>query len=122
MAVICPARDFTVGWVCALPIELAAAAEMMDEEFADLPSQPADTNIYSFGRIGVHNVVAACLPAGQMGTNQAATVASQMRTSFPSLRFGVLVGIGGGVPNLDDDIDIRLGDIVISQPSGSMVE
>ncbi|KXH43881.1 phosphorylase superfamily protein [Colletotrichum salicis] len=118
MAKSVPANDFTVGWVCALPIEMAAAAEMMDEEFADLPSQPSDTNIYSFGRIGVHNVVVACLPAGQMGTNQAATVASQMRTSFPLLRFGVLVGIGGGVPNLDDDIDIRLGDVVISQPSG----
>jgi nucleoside phosphorylase len=118
MAKSIPARDFTVGWVCALPIELAAAAEMMDEEFADLPSQRTDSNIYSFGRIGVHNIVAACLPAGQMGTNQAATVASQMKTSFPSLRFSVLVGIGGGVPNLDNDIDIRLGDVVISQPAG----
>ncbi|TLD22979.1 hypothetical protein PspLS_07041 [Pyricularia sp. CBS 133598] len=111
-------EDFTVGWICALPIELAAAAEMMDEEFADLPSHPTDSNIYSFGRIGNHNVVAACLPAGQMGTNQAAVVASQMNASFPSLRFGVLVGIGGGVPNLDADIDIRLGDVVISQPAG----
>ncbi|KAK1656993.1 hypothetical protein BDP55DRAFT_43077 [Colletotrichum godetiae] len=118
MANFVSARDFTVGWICALPIELAAASEMMDEEFADLPSQPAESNLYSFGRIGVHNVVAACLPAGQMGTNQAATVASQMKTSFPSLRFGVLVGIGGGVPNLEDDIDIRLGDVVISQPAG----
>ncbi|KAI3531969.1 phosphorylase superfamily protein [Colletotrichum abscissum] len=118
MAKSAPARDFTVAWICALPIELAAAAKMMDERFADLPSQPTDSNLYSFGRIGVHNVVAACLPAGQMGTNQAATVASQMKTSFPSLRFGVLVGIGGGVPNLDDDIDIRLGDVVISQPAG----
>ncbi|KZL87964.1 kinesin light chain [Colletotrichum incanum] len=118
MAKPIPARDFTVGWICALPIELAAAAKMMDERFADLSSQPADYNLYSFGRIGVHNVVAACLPAGQMGTNQAATVASQMKSSFPSLRFGVLVGIGGGVPNLDDDIDIRLGDVVISQPAG----
>ena len=60
-----PARDFTVGWVCALPVELAAAVQMMDEKFADLPSHPADSNLYSFGRIGVHNVVAACLPAGQ---------------------------------------------------------
>ncbi|KZL75723.1 kinesin light chain [Colletotrichum tofieldiae] len=118
MAKSVPACDFTVGWVCALPIELAAAAEMMDEEFADLPSQPTDSNLYSFGRIGAHNVVAACLPAGQMGTTQAATVASQMKTSFPSLRFSVLVGIGGGVPNLEDDIDIRLGDVVISQPAG----
>ncbi|KAK1984511.1 phosphorylase superfamily protein [Colletotrichum cereale] len=114
------ADDFTIGWVCALPIELAAAAEMMDEEFGELPSCATDSNIYTLGRIGTHNVVAACLPAGQMGTNQAATVASQMMSSFPSLRFGVLVGIGGGVPRLDDDndVDIRLGDVVISQPSG----
>jgi nucleoside phosphorylase len=118
MAKSVPARDFTVGWVCALPVELAAAAEMMDEKFADLPSHPTDSNLYSFGRIGVHNVVAACLPAGQMGNNQAATVTAQMKQSFPSLRFGVLVGIGGGVPRLDDDIDIRLGDVVISQPIG----
>ncbi|GJC82241.1 hypothetical protein ColLi_05079 [Colletotrichum liriopes] len=91
---------------------------MMDEEFAALPSHPSDPNIYSFGRIGVHNVVAACLPAGQMGTNQAATVANQMKSSFPSLRFGLLVGIRGGVPNLDNDIDIGLGDVVICQPAG----
>ncbi|KAI8294629.1 hypothetical protein K4K56_001810 [Colletotrichum sp. SAR 10_98] len=112
------ASNFTIGWVCALPIELAAAEEMLDEEFAELPSQPTDSNIYSFGRIKDHNVVMACLPAGQMGTNSAATVASQMKSSFPSLRFGVLVGIGGGVPNIDHNIDIRLGDVVISQPMG----
>lgn len=88
----------------------------MDEEYEDLPQPSADTNIYTYGRIGVHNVVAACLPAGQMGYNSAAIVASQMRNSFPSLRFGVLVGIGGGVPS--DEHDIRLGDIVISQPAG----
>ncbi|KAJ3951481.1 hypothetical protein N0V92_012105 [Colletotrichum tropicale] len=113
-----PASDFTIGWVCALPIELAAASGMMDEEYAQLPSQPTDSNMYSYGRIGVHNIVVACLPAGQMGTNSAATVASQMKSSFPSLRFGLLVGIGGGVPNVEDDVDIRLGDVVISQPSG----
>ncbi|KAL0940721.1 kinesin light chain [Colletotrichum truncatum] len=90
----------------------------MDEEFADIPSNPTDSNIYSFGRIGHHYIVAACLPAGQMGISQAAIVASQMSTSFLSLRFGVLVGVGGGVPNLDVNIDIRLGDVVISQPTG----
>jgi hypothetical protein len=24
--------DYTVGWVCALPVELAAAQEMLDED------------------------------------------------------------------------------------------
>jgi len=87
---------------------------MMDEEHPDLPQDPTDTNSYSFGRIGEHNVVMACLPAGQLGTNSAASVASQMRTRFPSIRFGLMVGIGGGVPSAE--ADVRLGDVVISQP------
>ena len=32
------------------------------------------------------------------------------------MRFGLMVGIGGGIPNLEKDLDIRLGDIVVSQP------
>ncbi|KAF5495226.1 Lactam utilization protein lamB [Colletotrichum siamense] len=112
------ARDFTVGWVCALPVELAAAEGIMDEQFAEIPSPSTDNNIYSYGRIKDHNVVIACLPAGHMGTSSAATAASLMKSKFPCLRFGLLVGIGSGVPNLDDDIDIRLGDVVISQPEG----
>ncbi|KAJ0287364.1 hypothetical protein COL940_002576 [Colletotrichum noveboracense] len=111
-------RDFTVGWVCALPVELAAAEGIMDEQFAEIPSPSTDNNIYSYGRIKDHNVVIVCLPAGHMGTNSAATAASLMKSKFPCLRFGLLVGIGSGVPNLDDDIDIRLGDVVISQPEG----
>jgi nucleoside phosphorylase len=35
-----------------------------------------------------------------------------MKSTFISLRFGLLVGIGGGVPTTD----IRLGDVVVSQP------
>lgn len=38
----------------------------------------------------------------------------QLLSTFNSIRFGLLVGIGGGVPS--SDIDIRLGDIVVSQP------
>ena len=107
-------NEYTVGWICALPIELAAAAEMLDEEHQDLPQDSTDTNSYSFGRIGEHNVVVACLPAGQLGISSAAAVASQMKSRFPSIRFGLMVGIGGGVPSAE--ADIRLGDVVISQP------
>jgi nucleoside phosphorylase len=107
-------QDYTVGWVCALPIELAAATEMLDEEHQDLPQDSNDTNLYTLGRIGEHNVVLACLPAGQMGTSSAAAVAIQMQSKFASLRFGLMVGIGGGVPSAESDV--RLGDVVISQP------
>jgi nucleoside phosphorylase len=56
----------------------------------------------------------ACLPKGLPGTTSAATVAIQMKSAFPSIRFGLMVGIGGGVPSAS--FDIRLGDVVVSQP------
>ncbi|OQV03529.1 NACHT domain-containing protein [Cladophialophora immunda] len=107
-------EDYTVGWVCALPIELAAAKEMLDEEHEAFDHDANDTNIYSLGKMCGHNVVIACLPEGQPGTNSAATVAVQMKSAFRSLRFGLMVGIGGGVPS--DEADIRLGDVVVSKP------
>ena len=106
--------DYTVGWICALPVELAAAEEMLDEEHEALEQDEHDTNIYSLGRIGEHNVVIVCLPAGLIGNNPAAAVATQLRSTFRLVRFGLMVGIGGGVPSAE--ADIRLGDIVISQP------
>jgi nucleoside phosphorylase len=107
-------EDYTVGWVCALPIELAAAQEMLDEEHVDFDNDANDTNIYTLGRIGKHNVVIACLPEGQTGTNSAAAVAVEMNSAFTSTRFGLMVGIGGGVPSVE--ADIRLGDVVVSRP------
>ncbi|KAF2395931.1 purine and uridine phosphorylase [Trichodelitschia bisporula] len=107
--------EYTIGWICALPIELAAAREMLDEEHQDLPQSPPDDNIYRLGRIGEHNTVIVGFPAGFTGSSQAARVASQMQTTFKSIRFGLMVGIGGGVPSRRHDI--RLGDVVVSQPS-----
>ncbi|KAK5684545.1 hypothetical protein LTS10_004415 [Elasticomyces elasticus] len=74
-----------------------------------------DDNSYSFGRIGQHDVVIACLPAGVTGKASAATVAKDMMRSFP-IRVGFMVGIGGGV--WSDKKDVRLGDVVVSQPDG----
>jgi nucleoside phosphorylase len=115
-----PPRDaFQIGWICALPIEAAAAAEMLDEHFGILEEQDAaDSNTYTLGRIGKHYVVVACLPGGQYGTTSATTVANNMlRTFSKSLRIGLMVGIGGGIPSAAHDI--RLGDVVISCPQGT---
>ena len=97
-----------------MPDELTAAQEMLDEEHHDLSAHGNDANIYCLGSIGEHNVVLACLPAGFIGIASAATVAMQMKVTFPAIRFGLMVGIGGGVPS--EDVDIRLGDVVVSQP------
>jgi nucleoside phosphorylase len=110
--------EYTVGWISALPIELAAAKGMMDEEHGEpqTPPQPTDDNTYILGRIGKFNVVVACLPKHEIGASSAATVAKDMLWTFPSIRVGLLVGIGAGIPDYDsDDIrDVRLGDVVIS--------
>jgi nucleoside phosphorylase len=108
--------DYTVGWICPLEVEQIAALEMLDEEHERLPQSPADHNIYNFGNIAGHNVVIAGLH--QPGNNPAATVVTQMRMTFPNLRFGLLVGIGGGVPVKTDNGIIRLGDVVVSKPVG----
>lgn len=110
-------EDYTVGWICALPAETAAAMGMLDERHDHLPQHPNDDNNYILGRIGEHNVVIAGLPAGVTGLTSAARVASHILSTFTSLRFGLLVGIGGGVPSAENDI--RLGDVVVSKPSGT---
>ncbi|KAJ5040794.1 hypothetical protein NUH16_011086 [Penicillium rubens] len=74
--------DYTVGWICALPLEKAAAKLI-----------------------------------GAYGNVSAATVAMQLLSTFHPIRFGLMVGIGGGVPS--SNADIRLGDIVVSQPAGT---
>jgi nucleoside phosphorylase len=107
------AEEYTMGWVCAVPTELAAAAEMLDEEHQPF-SFPSDDNIYTLGRISQHNVVIACLPAGHASISSAATVATRMKDSFPNIRFGLMVGIGSGVPSRAHSI--RLGDVIVGQP------
>lgn len=115
-----PIEDYQVGWVCALPKELTAARAMLDEEHEQYKSQmPHDNNSYVLGRIHGHNVVIACLPAGVYGTVSAATVANNMLRTFPAIRFGLMVGIGGGIPDSNKGVDVRLGDVVVGQPDGT---
>ena len=74
-------NDYTVGWICALDVELAASQAMLDEEHPDLPQGENDTNTYTLGRIGQHNVVLACLPSGTAGISAAATAARDLLRS-----------------------------------------
>src|SRR5690349_20433501 len=77
--------DYTITWICALPLELARSRAMLDKEYPLPPNQAGDDNIYVLGRIDQHNVVMTCLP-GQYGTNNAAIVATNLKRSFPSIR------------------------------------
>nr|WOD46542.1 hypothetical protein [Trichoderma atroviride] len=119
----CLTRDsYTVGWICALDVELAASMAMLDHKLSGLPQAKGDTNTYILGRIGQHNIALTCLPLGTTGTNAAANAATNMLRSFPNIRSGLMVGIGGGAPSAPSDDpreDIRLGDVVISCPSAN---
>ncbi|PKY04550.1 WD domain-containing protein, partial [Aspergillus campestris IBT 28561] len=107
--------SYTVAWICALEEEYFCACRMLDEEFNGPEiSEDNDDNTYVYGRIAKHHVVIGCLPAGRYGTNSAARVARDMVRTFSRLRFALMVGIGGGAPSLRNDI--RLGDVVVSQP------
>ncbi|KAK3643209.1 hypothetical protein LTR56_010356 [Elasticomyces elasticus] len=108
-------ESYTVGIICALDVDKAAMEAMLDEEHRGIATMSGDDNSYTFGRIGQHDVVIACLPAGMTGKASAATVAKDMMRSFPS-KAGFMVGIGGGV--WSENIDVRLGDVVVSQPDG----
>lgn len=104
--------DYTIGWICALPKEQTAAIAMLDKRHPDLEPLGNDDNIYTLGSIGGHNIAITCLPKGRYGTNSAAIIATRMISTFPSIKFGLLVGIGGGIPS-----KVRLGDVVVSTPS-----
>ncbi|EGX44032.1 hypothetical protein AOL_s00210g193 [Orbilia oligospora ATCC 24927] len=99
--------EYTVGWICALPIELDAAKAMLDNIHPSLPIPAADENAYTLGSIGGHNVVIACLPKQTIGTTAAAKVVTQMQCTF-AVKIGLLVGVGGGIPS-----KLKLGDVVV---------
>ncbi|KAI9748640.1 MAG: hypothetical protein M1815_003099 [Lichina confinis] len=108
-------NDYTVGWICAIVTEYVAAQVFLDEKHElpeDLP--PNDNNNYTLGKVAKHNVVIAVLPDGEYGIASAASVARDVLHSFPKVRIGLMVGIGGGAPSPKHDI--RLGDIVVSAP------
>lgn len=114
--------SYAVAWFAALPIERATAEAMLDEEHTaptGFTRHQTDANVYTWGRMGEHNIVIASLAPGVYGTTSAATTTLSLLASLPSIRFGLLVGIGGGIARPDEDHDIRLGDVVVSQPSGT---
>ncbi|KAF3928299.1 hypothetical protein AA313_de0209142 [Arthrobotrys entomopaga] len=105
--------DYTIAWICALPKERTAAIMNLDRIHARLLKPPNDNNTYTLGSIGEHNIVVACLPKGMTGTVSATSVIVHLINAFRSVKFGLLVGIGGGIPP-----KVRLGDVVVSTPDG----
>ncbi|VUC37256.1 unnamed protein product [Clonostachys rosea] len=89
---------------------MSAARAMLDETHRPQESNENDPNSYVLGTILSHNVVIACLPNAEYGTNNAAHVASNLRRTFSGIKYWLMVGIGGADPSRND---IRLGDVVV---------
>ncbi|RDW68740.1 uncharacterized protein DSM5745_08500 [Aspergillus mulundensis] len=107
------AHEYTVGWICAITVEYVAAKSFLEETYA-VPEYVSanDNNNYTLGKIGQHNVVIAVLPDKGYGLVNAATVTTDLLHSFPNVRIGLMVGVGGGAPSASNDI--RLGDVAVS--------
>jgi nucleoside phosphorylase len=106
---------YTIGWICALPKEMTVAIAMLDVIHDAVPQPATDSNNYSLGSIGAFNIVIAGLPSGEIGSNTTSAVSTRMQSTFPNVKTGFMVGIGGGVPSKENDI--RLGDVVVSVPA-----
>ncbi|KAG9692387.1 purine and uridine phosphorylase, partial [Aureobasidium melanogenum] len=108
--------EFEIAIVCALPLEAAAVIDSFDQRYdkncSGYGKQEGDTNTYSTGRIGQHNVVLAHMPG--MGVSSAASVASNIQLSFKAIRLALIVGVCGGAPLERPTPAIVLGDVIIS--------
>jgi len=110
-------RDgFEIAIICALRSEADAVEALFDEywdEDGDRYGKAlGDTNVYTTGSIGRHNVVLAHMPG--MGKGNAASVAARLQCSFRRIKLALVVGICGGVPTGVDGEEILLGDVIIS--------
>ncbi|KAL2857205.1 hypothetical protein BJY01DRAFT_231197 [Aspergillus pseudoustus] len=85
--------DYTVASIYTLPLKAAAARTMLDETH---PNRRATRTVY--------------------GTVSAAVVVSQLLSTFTRIEFGLLLGIGGGIPKTVNN-DMWLGDIIVSKPT-----
>ncbi|KAL4993985.1 nucleoside phosphorylase domain-containing protein [Aspergillus recurvatus] len=105
--------EFLIGWICVLQKEYRAAVSILDERYdtTGLVRGQGDKNHYVLGRVGEHSVAINLPTAATYGQLHASRIALDMRSTFPRIRFVLLVGIAGGVPSPNHDI--RLGDVVL---------
>jgi nucleoside phosphorylase len=111
-------KRYTVVWIAPLEIEAMAAKYMLDHvhENVKFTSKRGDDYIYTAGDINGHNVIIATFPVSHpYGVASAASLATDIKTKFPNLWFGLLVGVGAGLPDLSrvPPRDIRLGDVLV---------
>ena len=115
-----PTRDdFKIAILCATPVETSPVAAMFETDWEKgwkrYGRAKGDTNEYKVGSISQQNVVLAF--ASDVGKSNAASVAAGLSLTFKNIELLLVVGICGGVPNIQRPGQARsmfLGDVVIS--------
>lgn len=86
-------ENYTAAWIAALPL-----LDERHEQPQDFSKNASDPNSYTWGWVDKYSVVIASLPAGDYGLTTTAVTVQGLRSSLPHIRFGMLVGIGAGIP------------------------
>ncbi|KAF4969898.1 hypothetical protein FSARC_2955 [Fusarium sarcochroum] len=116
------AKLYTIAWIATLPLERQAAMALLDEEHSapeDIEQQLDQAEDYAWGRVGKHNIVIASLSGGLYGPQAAPETVGNLIRLLPHIQIGLVVGVGGGIARPDEGQDIRLGDVIVSQPDGT---
>ncbi|PNP56211.1 hypothetical protein THARTR1_03736 [Trichoderma harzianum] len=107
-------HEFKIAILCALPLEASVLQGVFDAHWdaEKYGKEQVDTNAYSLGVLGSHNVVLVHMP--NMGKVAAAVAAANLRASFRGIQLALVVGICGGAP-FGPSGELFLGDVVISE-------
>ncbi|KAJ3482573.1 hypothetical protein NLG97_g7531 [Lecanicillium saksenae] len=113
---------YTLVWIAPLDVEARAAlALFLKIHEGHFAVARGHDYVFHAGEIAGHNTILATLTPGSYGTGSAAGLASQVKILFPNLWLGLLVGVAAGLPRFSHlelpDRDIRLGDVLVAQPS-----
>lgn len=110
-------NDIKIGIITALPKECAAMKMMMHEVKECFFDDRGAGHRFFVGKIKAANGKShrVALALCGMGNNQAAIRAANMLNHFKSIESVIMTGIAGGIPSFqNDDKQVRLGDIVVS--------
>ncbi|KAH8428129.1 uncharacterized protein LDX57_005834 [Aspergillus melleus] len=79
------------------------------------PRVPGQNVVYIVGEISVHKVAVVGYYQEQ-GLTVSGSMVAEVKRDLPSLQFGLLVGIAGGLPS--PARDIQLGEVAVAVPEG----
>ncbi|KAK1782975.1 hypothetical protein QBC45DRAFT_317863, partial [Copromyces sp. CBS 386.78] len=100
--------------IVPLPLKLTTTVRILEDP--TIIEIPNDDVFYYIGRIGSHFVVIIIYP--RISIELAATALANIRRSFPNIKYILVVGIAGGIPYYNPNLQkqIILSNVVVGIP------